>query len=298
MRGVGCIVVLVALAGSVVAGIYKRGNEIKIPESFDYEKHKTSHIFSPEPHEYIPIDDVPDFWDWRNVNGVNYCTKDLNQHIPVYCGSCWAHGSISSLADRLKIMRKAVWPDVIPAIQVVINCGKQAGNCEGGNALGTYDYIYQTGIPDDTCQAYEAVDNTCEPANICRNCDWSHNCFAVTNYTSYYVSEYGNVVGEKRMLPEIYSRGPIACDIHVTDEFENYTGGIFIDTTGGKIPNHVVALVGWGTQINEDGSSTPYWIGRNSWGTYWGERGWFRIIRGVNNLGIEEACAWAVPQSF
>eukprot|EP01046_Picozoa_sp_COSAG06_P031749 COSAG06_NODE_3118_length_5830_cov_5.051649_5_plen_74_part_00 len=35
-------------------------------------------------------------------------------------------------------------------------------------------------------------------------------------------------------------------------------------------------------------------IGRNSWGTYWGEHGWFRIVRGTNNLGIEANCDWAV----
>ena len=39
-----------------------------------------------------------------------------------------------------------------------------------------------------------------------------------------------------------------------------------------------------------------YWIGRNSEGTYWGERGWFRILRGTNNLAIESDCDWAVPQ--
>jgi C1A family cysteine protease len=29
-------------------------------------------------------------------------------------------------------------------------------------------------------------------------------------------------------------------------------------------------------------------IGRNSWGQYWGEQGWFRLIRGVDALGIED----------
>lgn len=36
-------------------------------------------------------------------------------------------------------------------------------------------------------------------------------------------------------------------------------------------------------------------IGRNSWGTYWGENGWFRIQMHHNNLGIEQDCDWGVP---
>lgn len=93
------------------------------------------------------------------------------------------------------------------------------------------------------------------------------------------------------MLQEIYQRGPIACAISVPSEFHNYTGGIFEDTTGNVDLTHEISVVGYGV---EDGKK--YWLVRNSWGTQWGEQGFAKVIRGINNIGIESDCAWAVPR--
>jgi len=48
------------------------------------------------------------------------------------------------------------------------------------------------------------------------------------------------------MMNEIYNRGPISCEIAVTDELRNYTGGIFNDKTGTKGYDHDISVTGWG----------------------------------------------------
>lgn len=249
-------------------------------------------VLSPRPHEWLGAKELPESWDWRNVDGVSYVTQSLNQHIPQYCGSCWAHAALSSIADRLKIMGKDQRADVIPSIQVMINCGT-AGSCHGGDSNAANAWVYKNGgIPDTTCQPYEAKDHDCTPENICRNCNFTmtrrNTCFAVTDYPKITISEYGAVSGDDNIMAEIYARGPVSCYIDA-NPIEEYSGGVSM-YEGADGTNHAIQLAGWGV---DQETGTPYWIGRNSWGRYWGEKGWFRIVRGgAYNPG---ECYWAVP---
>ena len=69
-----------------------------------------------------------------------------------YCGSCWAHATISALQDRIKIARKGEGHDINLSIQYLLNCGEGiAGSCHGGWHTGVYQLIQEKGfIPYET----------------------------------------------------------------------------------------------------------------------------------------------------
>lgn len=113
------------------------------------------------------------------------------------------------------------------------------------------------------------------------------------------VSQWGEVSGETEMQTEILARGPIACEMHVPEDFENYKRGVIGGNYESSVTDtHSVAIVGWGVSTHSDGSQELYWRARNSFGNTWGEDGFFRITRGDNTLGIESNCAWAEPESW
>jgi len=165
--------------------------------------------------------------------------------------------------------------------------------CDGGDSYAAFRWMKFNEITDETCSIYQAIGHTngqeCSAMEFCRNCAPGEACTVPPQYRVYHVDEYGSVIGEEAMLQEVFQRGPIACGIDATPLHE-YTGGILCDTTGSTKTDHLVSVVGWG---EEDGQK--YWLVRNSWGNYWGENGFFRICRGVNNLGLEQFCSWATP---
>lgn len=273
------------IRGAIPDGV--RINEFKVMEG-----HKTPDDFhSPLPHEYIDEGELPSSWDWRNVttvggsSGRSFLTHSLNQHIPQYCGSCWAHGALSALADRIKIARGGVGDDINLSIQYILNCGGGvAGSCWGGSHSGAYEFVKKNGpLPYDTCNPYLAcspdstegfcgqIDTTCTKVNICRTCSTfaskGGTCSGIDHYPNATVAEHGtyNLLTSDRVhkiKAEIYARGPVATGVNAIPLLD-YKGGVV--KKGGyldMIVDHIVSIVGW--DVDEEGDE--YWIVRNSWG--------------------------------
>ena len=94
------------------------------------------------------------------------------------------------------------------------------------------------------------------------------------------------------MKKEIYKNGPISCAIFATQEFDDYQGGyVYSQKLNTYNTNHIIAVVGWG----HDADGTEFWWGRNSWGTYWGEHGYFQMKIYEGNLWIESDCTSGLP---
>lgn len=100
------------------------------------------------------------------------------------------------------------------------------------------------------------------------------------------------------MQKEIFARGPIACCMACPAAFERgYVSGVYVTPNNRTACDHLVTVLGYG-----GAGAAAHWTVQNSFGTVWGEAGYFRIKRGSalqpgeHNLGIELACSWVMPQ--
>nr|XP_011755073.1 tubulointerstitial nephritis antigen isoform X4 [Macaca nemestrina] len=107
---------------------------------------------------------------------------------------------------------------------------------------------------------------------------------------------------ETEIMKEIMQNGPVQAIMQVREDFFHYKTGIYRHVTSTKkesekyrkLQTHAVKLTGWGTLRGAQGRKEKFWIAANSWGKSWGENGYFRILRGVNESDIEKLiiAAW------
>ena len=95
--------------------------------------------------------------------------------------------------------------------------------------------------------------------------------------------------------------GPVEAAFTVYEDFLTYKEGVYKHVSGGALGGHAVRLLGWGVESSdgtekEGGEGTPYWLLANSWNTDWGDQGYFKILRGSDECGVESYIVSGAPK--
>ncbi|XP_069955908.1 dipeptidyl peptidase 1-like [Cherax quadricarinatus] len=230
------------------------------------------------PEQKVRASFLPENFDWRDVEGVNYVSPVRDQES---CGSCYAFATMGMLEARLRIATRNQRQDVF-STQDIISCSELAQGCDGGfGYLIGGRYPHEQGVVADECNPYTAQDDPCITDTTCSRT-------YVSEYK--YVGDFFGGCNEELMLDALMEGGPLSVAFMVYDDFESYSGGIYHHTgfKNGYNPlentNHEVLLIGYGVDAD---TGEKFWTVKNSWGTDWGEEGFFRIRRGTDECGIE-----------
>lgn len=206
---------------------------------------------------------VPSAFDWRNVGEQSFVTPVRSQG---GCGSCWAFASTAALESSALRSNNTPGVNLNLSEQVLVSCGSSggadAGSCGGGYIEYASDYIRNTGLPLETCYPYTATDGSCGSA--CST--YQSSTYQIVSWA--YVTTTSPTVSTIRTA--LLNYGPLVTTMEVYSDFDAYVSGIYTHTSGTDRGGHAVLIVGYS-------DSGQYFIVKNSWGTDWGESGYFRI---------------------
>jgi hypothetical protein len=214
-----------------------------------------------------------------------------------WCGASWAISTSSIASDRFGIQSKGK-ENVDLASQQFLSCVRKQQGCHGGHLDAAWNYFRKTGLIEEECLPYTAKVQTCKikPRDTLRTAGCGRP-LNVPRTGLYKVSPAYSLNNETDIMTEIKKYGPVQATMKVYQDFFAYKSGIYRHSALSEnevFGYHSVRIVGWG-EDRVGYQLVKYWLVANSWGTWWGENGFFRILRGNNECDIEKYifAAWA-----
>jgi len=258
--------------------------------------------------------DLPTSFDARTQWGV-MCPSLLEVRDQSACASCWAFGAVEAMSDRICIQSNGANQVHLSAQDMNSCCDFCGMGCDGGDPMSAWYYWTLSGVvdggnytdpkhPDGSCSQYSLP--PCEhhiPAGrypACPSAEYSTpSCpttcsngknFAASKHKG--KSAYGISSDPNAIATEIMTNGPVEVAFTVYEDFLTYKSGVYQYQSGDELGGHAVKMLGWG--IWTDG--TPYWTIANSWNGDWGSNGYFLILRGQDECGIEDDVVGGMAQ--
>jgi parallel beta-helix repeat protein len=206
-----------------------------------------------------PLENLPDAFSWRNVDGVDFSTAVKNQRgIP----SCESFAMLSALEALVQI--KVGFPFECDLSEAHLFFWSGGVIDWGSYPENNTKFLKEHGVPDEACWPYpkgryQYPKNTTSP-------DWRNRTVKIRDW--YYLPEDIEVI-----KTALYENGPIPTYFLVYKDFLYYKRGIYRHRWGGIYGPHYVCIMGYN-------DNPGYWIVKGSWGPNQHDNGWFKIAYG------------------
>lgn len=188
------------------------------------------------------------------------------------CGNCFAYSGAAAVEYWYAYLKQMKRPPPFFSVGEFSKCtsynNDPNSDCEGG----LMEYIFEYG------KKFAMSFKNDIPAIFDCNKNFYPSHMKINSYEVQ--SRQDNPHIEDHIPSLLHKYGPITIGIDSDNDYiDNYISGTFNATNCGKDIDHAVAIVG----VTADD-----YIIKNSWGTDWGEGGYFRLKRGINACGLAE----------
>merc|ERR1719253_2345444 len=167
------------------------------------------------------------------------------------------------------------------SVSFPLYCSEYNQGCDGGYGFTQSKWGEDVGLIPEKCAPFSTGGGSCK---VAQDCEMGEKRYRATNH-HYVGGFYGG--GSEDAIKEELVKGPLVMSFEPKEDFMYYKNGVY--KSGANVihqeweqVDHAVLLIGYG---EVDGQK--YWSLQNSWGNDWGEAGFFRMARGIDESGCE-----------
>lgn len=243
----------------------------KVPELYGGEYYIGGILVMPDSYSEseVRMSQYVNTWDWRNRHGKNWMTSVKNQGS---CGACWAFSAIGTVEAYANLYyNKLIGLNL--SEEELISCS--GSGCGGGSASTGLSYIKNNGIVSESCFPYTAYEQNCD-----NKCSAPNEQVSIGGYVAVSLSTGENSIKEKLFkCPLTVSLTRWGHAIVIVGYKEIQIGDVIYSGNA----NYSSPIV---INSNEHGHliGKTAWLLKNSWGTSWGDNGYFYVVADISNL--------------